>query len=169
MLTLTPTSSNLGLVPNNQVVLGGAGSMRNVNVIPVINQIGQTTITLELSDGSLSSITSFNVMVTALDDPPTITPIGDQVINEDSQTGVIAFTVDDLETNPEDITVTGSSSDQALIQDSDIDLQELGGGNWTVQITPNPNQNGSSHNHANCDRWHRNYSTCFFGNRKCCK
>ncbi len=97
-LTLTPTSSNLGLVPNNQVLLVGAGSMRNVNVIPVINQIGQTTITLELSDGLLSSTTSFNVMVTALDDPPTITPIGDQVINEDSQTGVIAFMVGDLET-----------------------------------------------------------------------
>ena len=143
-LTLTPTSSNLGLVPNNQVLLVGAGSMRNVNVIPVINQIGQTTITLELSDGLLSSTTSFNVMVTALDDPPTITPIVDQVINEDSQTGVIAFMVGDLETAPEDITVTGSSSDQALIQDSDINLQELAGGNWTVQITPNPNQNGAA-------------------------
>lgn len=144
MLTLTPTSSNLSLVPNSQVLLGGTGSLRNVNVIPIINQVGQTTITLEVSDGSLSSLTSFNVMVTALDDPPTITPISDQVINEDSQTGVIPFTVGDLETNPDDITVTGVSSNQALIQDSDINLVEGVGGNWTVQITPNPNTNGSA-------------------------
>ncbi|HEX6890122.1 MAG TPA: tandem-95 repeat protein, partial [Chryseolinea sp.] len=140
MLSLTRTSSNLGLVPTNQVVLSGTGSMRNVNVIPNINQVGQTTITLEVSDGSLSAMTSFNVMVTALDDPPTITSIPNQVINEDSQTGVIAFTVGDLETNPDDITVTGSSSNPALIQNSDIDLQELTGGDWTVQITPNSNQ-----------------------------
>jgi gliding motility-associated-like protein len=144
MLTLIPTSSNLGLVPNSQVLLGGAGSLRNVNVIPNINQIGQTTITLEVSDGLLSSITSFNVLVTALDDPPTITPIGDQVINEDAQTGLIAFTVGDLETDPSLITVTGSSDNQTLVQDSDIDLQGFGGPNWTVQVTPNPNQNGNA-------------------------
>ena len=91
-----------------------------------------------------SNEATITVTVTAVNDVPTITPIGNQVIDEDSPTGVIAFTVGDAEIDPEDIAVTGSSSDQAVIPDSNIDLQELSGGNWTVQVTPSPNQNGSA-------------------------
>ena len=90
-LTLTKLSSNTGLVTNANVVLGGAGSLRNVNVIPSINQIGFTTITLTVSDGAKTAQTAFQVMVTAVDAPPTITAISDQTINEDTSTGDIGI------------------------------------------------------------------------------
>src|SRR4030095_4163951 len=119
-LTLTPVSSNLGLVPNANVQLTGMGSLRNVNVIPLINQNGVTTITLTVSDGSQTAQTAFMVTVSAVDDPPTITPIGDQTINEDGQTGVLPFTLADPDTDPATLTLTGVSDNLGLVPNANI-------------------------------------------------
>ena len=64
-LTLTRVSSNIALVTTDNVVLGGMGSLRNVNVIPTLNENGMTTITLTVSDGDKTAQTAFQVMVTA--------------------------------------------------------------------------------------------------------
>ncbi|MFE8597270.1 Ig-like domain-containing protein [Archangium violaceum] len=67
-LTVTATSSNTDLVPNDpsNLVLGGSGSSRTLNVVPAASTSGSTTITLSVSDGSVTTSTTFVVDVTGL-------------------------------------------------------------------------------------------------------
>ncbi len=65
--TVTGTSSNTALVPNANIVFGGTGSNRTVTVTPSPNKIGTATITLTVSDGTLTSSSSF--LLTVLVDP----------------------------------------------------------------------------------------------------
>ena len=77
-----------------------------------------------------------------VNDDPTITAIGDQVIAEDVTTGPLAFTVNDIETAAGSLIVTATSSDATLIPNGNIVLTNTGGGNWTVAANPAANQNG---------------------------
>ncbi|WP_375771230.1 Ig-like domain-containing protein [Archangium gephyra] len=67
-LTVTATSSNTDLVPNDpsHLVLGGSGSSRTLNVVPAASASGSTTITLSVSDGSATTSTTFAIDVTAI-------------------------------------------------------------------------------------------------------
>lgn len=68
-LTVTATSSNTGLVPADpsHLVLGGSGAQRTLNVVvPADSASGSTTITLSVSDGSVTTSTTFAVDVTGL-------------------------------------------------------------------------------------------------------
>jgi len=67
-LTVTASSSNPSLVPDANIVLGGSGANRTVRVTPAASQTGVATLTLTVSDGSLTAPSSFTVTVTA---PPT--------------------------------------------------------------------------------------------------
>jgi hypothetical protein len=71
-LSLTATSSNIGLIPNANIVMNGTGTNRNVIVTPAANQSGTATITLTVNDGTLFAIQTFQVTVLAVDDPPVI-------------------------------------------------------------------------------------------------
>ena len=71
-LTVSGSSSNPGLVPNANIALGGSSANRTVTVTPVSGQTGTATISLTVSDGSLSASTSFTLTVNALA-PPTVT------------------------------------------------------------------------------------------------
>lgn len=61
-VTLTASSSNTVVIPNNRVQLGGTGANRTVTVTSV-GQYGSSTITLTASDGTLSSTATFVVTV----------------------------------------------------------------------------------------------------------
>jgi parallel beta-helix repeat protein len=74
---------------------------------------------------------------------PTISNITDKTINEDVATGSIPFTVGDVETNTNYLTVTASSSDTNLVPDENISLGGSGA-NRTLNITPAPNQSGTA-------------------------
>ncbi|EPX56754.1 NHL repeat containing protein [Cystobacter fuscus DSM 2262] len=67
-LTVTATSSNTDLVPNDpsHLVLGGSGSSRTLDVVPAASASGSTTITLSVSDGSATTSTTFAVDVTGV-------------------------------------------------------------------------------------------------------
>ena len=75
--------------------------------------------------------------------PPTISNISDKSTSEDTATGEIAFTVGDVETNTDYLTVTTSSSNTTLVPDENI---ALGGNgvNRTLNITPAFNQSGDA-------------------------
>ena len=62
-LSLTGSSSNIALVPNSNIVLGGSGANRTVTVTPASNLLGTTEITIEVSDGSFVTDTTFTVTV----------------------------------------------------------------------------------------------------------
>ena len=62
-LVLSVFTSNAGLVPTNQIVLGGSGTNRTVTVTPTSNQLGSATISLNVSDGTLIASNSFVLTV----------------------------------------------------------------------------------------------------------
>jgi len=139
-LVVTVTSDNPTLVPNNpaNLVLGGDGANRTLEVIPATAEQGSANIEMVVTDADLDTATNtFRVIVGA----PVISPVANQTTPLNTATGPIAFTVDDAET-PGGLTVTGASSDPTLVQDGNI-VVSAGGTNRTVTITPQAGQVGT--------------------------
>jgi formylglycine-generating enzyme required for sulfatase activity len=65
-LTLSGSSSNTTLVPNANIVFGGSGANRTVTVMPASGQSGTATITVTVSDGSLTASDTFVFTVTGM-------------------------------------------------------------------------------------------------------
>ena len=142
-LTVARGSSNPGLIPTNNIVLGGAGANRTVTLTPATNQSGTATIALTVSDGQATTSTSFAVTVTAVNDPPTISNISDQTIGVDSTTGPLPFTIADVESAAASLTVSADSSNQAVVSLANITLGGSGA-NRTVTAVPATGQTGTS-------------------------
>ena len=142
-LTLTASSDNQTLVPDANIVVGGADANRTVTVTPALNQFGTATITVTVDDGMATTSDTFLLTVTAVNDPPTISDIADQSTGEDTPTAAIAFTIGDVETAAASLTVSGSSSDTTLVPTANI---VFGGTdtNRTVTVTPAGDESGST-------------------------
>lgn len=69
-LTLTVTSSNPTLMPAANIGFGGSGGARTVIATPVPNRTGKTTITVTVSDGTLTASDAFDLTVVG----PTLAP-----------------------------------------------------------------------------------------------
>ncbi len=147
-LTLSGTSSNQSLANNSDIVFGGSGANRTLTVSPNTNQFGTTTITVTVSDGEKTASDTFVLTVNEVDDEPgnsapTISSIGDITINQDESTGAISFQVNDNETAASQLTVTGVSSNQTLVNNNDIDING-NGSSKTVTVTPNASNFGDA-------------------------
>ena len=138
---LSGTSSNTTLVPNANITFHGSGATRTVTVRPAPNRSGTATITVKDSFGA-PQIT-FTVTVTAVNDAPTIANIADRTINEDTNTGAVAFTIGDVETAATSLTLTRASSNTTLVPLANIVLGGSGA-NRTVTVTPAVNQSGTA-------------------------
>jgi len=140
-LTVSGSSSNPTLVPNGNIAFGGSGSSRTVTVTPAAGQTGSTTITVNVSDGTLSAIDTFVLTVNGVNTAPTISDIADQTIDEDATTGALTFTVGDGQTAAASLLVSGSSSDPTLVPNGNI-VFGGSGASRTVTLTPAANQSG---------------------------
>ncbi len=69
-LLVSATSSNTTLVPNANITLGGSGASRTITLAPAANLSGTTTITVTVSDGSLTASDTFVLTVTPVNDAP---------------------------------------------------------------------------------------------------
>ncbi|HRQ60520.1 MAG TPA: cadherin-like domain-containing protein, partial [Alphaproteobacteria bacterium] len=74
---------------------------------------------------------------------PTISAISDQTINEDGNTGALAFTVGDAETAAASLSVSATSSDTALIPNGNLVISGAGA-NRTITVTPTANLSGTA-------------------------
>jgi hypothetical protein len=101
-LTVTPSSSNTTIIPTANIVLGGSGANRTVTVTPALHQYGgPVTITLTVSDGTLSTPTSFKVTVNFVNHAPVLSPIANQTVNAGSLLTFTATATDiDLPAQP---------------------------------------------------------------------
>ncbi|MGD9210929.1 MAG: Ig-like domain-containing protein, partial [Desulfobacteraceae bacterium] len=143
-LIVSGTSSNLTLVPNGNIEIGGSGANRTVSITPAPNQFGTTRITLTVEDAQEgTNSTSFLLTVTAVNDPPVISDIADQTIAEDGTLGPVAFTVSDPDRAAAQLEVTGTSSNQTLVPNANIIFGGTGS-DRTVTITPAANQSGTA-------------------------
>ena len=143
MLTVTAVSSNPTLIPNANLTAGGSGTNRAILIRPATNQSGTATITLTVSDGAASASTAFLVTVNDVNDPPAISAISDQTLNEDVSSGAIAFTVADVETAAGSLLLSATSSNPSLLPGSGV-LFGGSGANRTLILTPLPDQFGTA-------------------------
>lgn len=98
-LTVTGSSSDTGLVPNGNIVFGGSGANRTVAVTPVANAFGSVAIVVTVSDGDLSTNTTFNLNISGVNDAPGFDPIANREVIQGS--------------GPQTVTVTGIHSGAA--------------------------------------------------------
>ena len=129
------TSDNPTLVPASpsNIQFGGAGNSRVMIILPNRDQTGTANITLRVkdSDGNIgTAVFALHVLGSA----PTIsaaTP--SQVsVNVGSPSPAVTVTVNDEETFPALLTVTGKSSDQEIVADENIFA--LGGATRSVTV-----------------------------------
>ena len=142
-LTVSGSSNNTTLVPNGNIVFGGSGANRTVTVTPAANQNGTANITVTVSDGSLSTPTSFQLTVNAVNDAPTITSLANQTTTTGTAVGPLSFTVGDVETGAGSLTVSGSSNNTTLVPNANITFGGSGA-NRTVTVTPVAGQTGTA-------------------------
>jgi len=139
-LALSGTASDTALVPAGGIIFGGTGSSRTVTVTPAAGRFGAATITIVVSDGSLSKSSSFSLMVNGL---PTISSIPDQTTTVGMAVGPTGFTVGDAETSAVSLQLSGSSSNPTLVSNTAI-VFGGSGANRTVTVTPSAGLLGSA-------------------------
>jgi hypothetical protein len=140
-LTLSKVSSDTAVVPLGNIVFGGSGASRTVNVTAA-NQAGSSTTTVWVIDtGGKSNSTAFVVTVLPANTAPVISIIAATNALINTATAPIPFTVGDAETPAASLTLSGSSANTALVPNANI-LFGGSGSNRTVTVTPAAGQIG---------------------------
>ena len=145
-LVVSAVSDNPGLINNPNVNYASPNTTGSISFKPAANASGSANITVIVNNGAAANnlITqSFLVNVTAVNQPPTISSISNRSVLLGVQIPVAAFTVSDVETPAANLTVTGASSNPALVQNSGIVFGGAGA-NRIVTIFPVTGQAGST-------------------------
>lgn len=148
-LSVTATSSNTAIVPNTSaaLALSGSGANRALTVTPLANQFGTTTITVTVSDGSLSASRSFQLNVTAVNDPPTMSGVPPLVSTTVGVATSFAVTIADIDTPPGSLMVSAVTTNATILPPGGILVTQQSSTATTrtflVALTPAPGQSGS--------------------------
>jgi hypothetical protein len=137
------SASNTVLVPNGNIVFGGAGTNRTVTITPATGETGSAIITIRVNDGQLTNATMFTLTVSPVNTPPTISAISGQTIPQDTVLGPVGFTIGDAETAAASLILTGASSNPDLVPNASI---VFGGAaeSRTVTVTSATGQSGTT-------------------------
>jgi hypothetical protein len=112
-------------------------------VTPAPNQTGSATITVTVSNGMLSTGTSFVVTVDAPNGAPTISTLANRSISANSSTGAVPFSISDGQTPAGNLTLFAASSNTTLVPVGNI-LFGGSDGARTVTVTPAAGQSGTA-------------------------
>lgn len=143
----TNNSPTLDLVSN--IPAGGlelpraAGADRSFVITNTANASGTNTITLTVTDGSTLNTATFQLVVTPVDDPPTIATATNAItIAEDSSTSIL-YTIADVDSTIATTNITVVSSDPAVVPNSTNNIGiARADGDVTVTVAPAANANG---------------------------
>ncbi len=143
-LSILVTSSNPEVLDETGILLLGFGTNRVVELTPLGDQSGPTTITITVADGSNDlTLVSFDLTVLAVNDAPILSAIATQNLEEDAAAIVVSFTVQDAETPPPSLLVSAHSSNQSLLTDASL-VPGGEGVNRTLSLAPLPDQYGEA-------------------------
>src|SRR5690606_39227884 len=101
------TSSNTVVLRDEGISFGGSGAQRTITLAPVPNRFRAATVTVRVGDGRHTTVASFTLDVTPVDDAPTISDVADQTTAVGQPVGPIPFTVFDVEAGLSTLVVTG--------------------------------------------------------------
>lgn len=122
-LVVTATSSHTSVVT---ATLGGAGAGRTVMLSGAPDAFGTSTVTVSVSDGVATTTRTFVVVVTPVNDAPTLSELGDVTLSEDGST-TVPFAVGDVDdatlevsasvlpTDVVSVSVVGSGAERSLV------------------------------------------------------
>lgn len=100
-----------------------------------------TTVFKAIFGGSASE--TFELAVRPVNDLPILSALADISIAEDTPSGEMAFTVDDVETPAEQLEVKATSSNSALIPEDQVHIGGEGR-HRVLTVSPAPNQSGAA-------------------------
>lgn len=142
-LTITATSSNPSLIPNPTVSYTSPGATGSLNVSALSGVSGSATITVTVNDGGAANNTVTRTFTATVNRLPVIASIANVTNLVNTSVAPIAFTISDTETAAGSLTLTASSSNTSLVQNSGI---VLGGsaGNRTVTLSPIADATGTA-------------------------
>ncbi|MCL4789717.1 MAG: hypothetical protein KJ070_23545, partial [Verrucomicrobia bacterium] len=134
------------LIPNPTVSYTSPNATGTLAFTPVANASGTATITVTVNDGQAQNNTfarTFTVSVNAANRLPIISAITNVIISQNTSTPAIPFTIGDVETPAAQLTLSGSSSNPLVVQNSGI-VFGGSGANRTVTVTPLPDRGGDT-------------------------
>ncbi len=119
--SVSATSSNSGLITSANVNITGTAPNCVASLTPTLNQSGTSTITLTVSDGTLSSQSAFSFSVNAINDAPIIGFIANDTGFEDTAK-IIHFTLSDVDStlNCSSSYLSAASSNHSIVLSTDI-------------------------------------------------
>ncbi|HVY69794.1 MAG TPA: immunoglobulin domain-containing protein, partial [Verrucomicrobiae bacterium] len=142
-LTVSASSSNAGLIPNDHIVLTGSGASRFLSLMPATNQVGISFISVHVADSEgLSADTSFLVKVLNVNDPPSISLPTNTVTGDVNGFTRLDFVVNDPD-GTDNLALVGQSLNQSLVPDTGIFFNGTGT-NRTIIINPVFGQTGAA-------------------------
>jgi len=141
-LTVEVSSTNPSLIPAGNIQREGSGANRTITLTPVADAYGSANITITVKDGQGGiSTRTFHFEVISVNDLPTITA-GDVIIDEDHTATDVRIMIDDKETPKGSLIYEITSSNQTILPDANIEYSYDGNGELTLDLKPDPNQNG---------------------------
>ena len=108
---------------------------QSINVAPILNWHGKSTITVIVSDGELTDSTDFELTVVPINDAPTIVDVEDKTMLEDNSK-TFTFEIADVDTG-ETLGILVSSSSQDVVVTADSE-------NHSITAVPNENWHGTT-------------------------
>src|SRR6266496_2206981 len=143
-LAVSGSSSNPTLVPNANIVFGGSGANRTVNVAPATNQTGNAIITVTVSDGTNSASDTFRLVVGNA--RPPLGAIADQTVYVD-QPALVLLNVGDAETSVSNLQLSLTSSNPLLIRPENVVFHYfIFDGHWYLTVVPTFGLTGTATN-----------------------
>jgi hypothetical protein len=119
-LTITAVSSNPALIPNPTVNYSSPNANGTLTFAPANDANGTAKITVTVNNGQSQSnliVRSFTITVKAVNQPPTLNPISNLVLNENSgaQTVSLSGITSGASNEKQTLRVTAASSNRSLI------------------------------------------------------
>ena len=142
-LIVTATAEDSVLIPAANIILGGSGSQRTIQVKGAPNVSGWAGyIRITVSDGVSSSSAYFLTNITSVNDAPVIGPIANQTFKPDGQIRTIALPIAD-DGSLWGLSVSATSSNQLIFPNAS--LQITGEYNSrALELTPQTGQTGTA-------------------------
>jgi hypothetical protein len=147
-LTVTASSSNVGLIPTPAVTYASPGASGSISFTPVALASGSATITVTVNDGGTSNNVvsrTFTVTVNSVNQAPTLNALANMNLNENAalQTVNLSGIGSGAANESQTLTVTASSSDTSVIPTPAVTYTSPGA-TGSISFTPVAYASGSS-------------------------
>ncbi len=136
------SSSNPAVLPLANIVPGGSGTARTLQLQGAAHQHGSSDVTFRVSDGTDAQDYTFNVVIHPVNDLPVATGLAGHVLTEDTPLTIVV-PVADVETPASALTLTSVGSSNYTVLPTPNVVISGSGATRRITLTPAANQSGS--------------------------